>query len=372
MSPKRVELPSGEIRWVVRYRAPDGSQPKRRFRTKGEAVKFEAKVVTQLAAGGYVDPREQRQTFRVIAERHWASHEHELAEDTTRPRKRGVLDNHILPALGDYPIGAIRPSTISAAVAAWSRTLAPGSVRLIVHQTGQILESAMADGVIASNPARAKTVRTPKRPRRRDVHLSDEDARAILAATPEHYRPLVLTLVGTGLRIGEACGLHVDSIDFLRRTLRIRSQRRPGGQLGRLKNDPSNRDIPVDDAVLTALSEQIRQWPRQDGLVFCSSIGRPLTRSTAGHVFDGIEQTTGITVSPHSCRHYFGASLISRGVSVAAVSRWMGHSSPKITWDVYAYMMKADEDAGRAALRDIASKIAPAGVSLLCHLEGSE
>jgi len=38
-------------------------------------------------------------------------------------------------------------------------------------------------------------------------------------------------------------------------------------------------------------------------------------------------------------RHYFGASLISRGVSVVAVARWLGRSSPEITYRVYSYMM---------------------------------
>jgi integrase len=77
-------------------------------------------------------------------------------------------------------------------------------------------------------------------------------------------------------------------------------------------------------------------------------------------------------VSPQSCRHYFGASLISRGVSVVAVSRWMGHASPKITWDVYAYMMAADADAGRAAMRDVTAKIVSADGPHLDHLEASE
>jgi integrase/recombinase XerD len=70
---------------------------------------------------------------------------------------------------------------------------------------------------------------------------------------------------------------------------------------------------------------------REDGRLFSSITGRALTRAIAGHVFDDIEEATGIEVSPHSCRHYFGTSLISAGVSVVAVSRWLGHSSPEIT-----------------------------------------
>jgi integrase len=57
-----------------------------------------------------------------------------------------------------------------------------------------------------------------------------------------------------------------------------------------------------------------------------------------------------MTISPHSLRHYFGASLISRGVSVVAVSEWLGHSSPEIAWRVYSYLMAADQQVGRAAL----------------------
>jgi hypothetical protein len=31
------------------------------------------------------------------------------------------------------------------------------------------------------------------------------------------------------------------------------------------------------------------------------------------------------------------------------VSRWLGHSSPEITWKVCSYLMASAEDAGRAA-----------------------
>ena len=191
------------------------------------------------------------------------------------------------------------------------------------------------------------------------MHLTDEDVAAILAATPAFYRPLVITLVGLGLRISEACGLRVQDVDFLRRTVRVRQQRRPGGDMGRLKTGSSSRDIPADDAVLEALAEQIRQWPRADGLIFSSTLGRPLTKAIAGHVFDDIERAVGFTVSPHFLRHHFGASLISRGVSVVAVSHWLGHSRPEITYRVYAYLRPDDEVAGRAALAEGMRKIIP-------------
>jgi integrase len=55
---------------------------------------------------------------------------------------------------------------------------------------------------------------------------------------------LVLTLVGLGLRISEACGLLVSDVDFLGKIVHVR---RPGGELGKLKTESSGRDIPADD-----------------------------------------------------------------------------------------------------------------------------
>jgi integrase len=113
----------------------------------------------------------------------------------------------------------------------------------------------------------------------------------------------VISPVGLGLRISETCGLRVEDVDFLRRTVRVRQQRRPGGELGQLKTGSSRRDVPADDIVLQALAEQVRQHPRADGLVFDTSTGGALAESVAGHLFDDIERAIGLTVSPHSLRH---------------------------------------------------------------------
>ncbi|MEP7021074.1 MAG: tyrosine-type recombinase/integrase [Pseudonocardiales bacterium] len=65
-----------------------------------------------------------------------------------------------------------------------------------------------------------------------------------------------------------------------------------------------------------------------------------------GHAFDDIERGLGLTVPPHSLRHYFGSSLMSRGVTVVALSEWLGHSSPEITERVYSYLMANDQEVG--------------------------
>lgn len=352
---KRVR--DGDVRWYARFRDPAGEQKVKVFDRRVDAERFLTTVEASKLTGSYIDAKRASITFRAFAEEHWAAHLHTLAADTTRPRKRSVLDTHILPTLGNRPLGTIKPSTVAGALGTWSRTLAPGTIGQVLRQVRQILDAALADGLVSSNAA--KMVKPPTAPRRRDVHLTDEDVAAVIAAAPEDYRSLVITLTGAGLRISEACGLRVDDVDFLRRTLHIRQQRRPGGELGQLKTGSSRRDIPADDIVLAALAEQVRRSPRLDGLVFSSSSRRPLTKAIAGHVFGQIERDVRLSVSPHSLRHYFGASLISRGVSVVAVSAWLGHSSPEITYRVYAYLKTDDEAAGREAIAKTMRQVVP-------------
>lgn len=345
---------NGRERWYARYRDPAGTQKTRTFDKKGDAQKFLTTVESKKLTGTYIDPHDSARTFKDVAEAWWVVHSPNFA-DSTRTLWRRYLDRYIYPKLERYPVGQIKKSTVDAAMTSWRATLGPRTVRHVLTLTRRILSSAVDDGLISSNPA--SSVKAPKAPTRRNVHLSDVDVRAIIEAAPEAYAGLVVILAGLGLRISEACGLRVEDVDFLRRVIHVRQQLRPDGSYGKLKTDESPRTIPASDEVLAGISEQVRMYPREDGLVFSAGFGRALTRAAAGHVFAKIAEDTKISVSPHSLRHYFGASLLTRGVNVVAVSRWLGHSTPTVTLGVYAYLMKNDEDTGRAAMASVMSVV---------------
>lgn len=239
MASIEMRVCDGDVRWYARFRDPAGEQKVKVFDRRVDAERFLTTVEASKLTGSYIDAKPASITFRAFAEEHWAAHSH-MAADTTRPRERSVLDTHILPTLGNTPLATIKPSTVPGALGTWSRTLAPGTIGQVLRQVRQILDAALADRPVSSNAA--KMVMPPTAPRRREIHLTDEDVAAIAAAL-EDYRSLVITLTGAGSRISEPCGLRVDDIDFVRRTLHILQQRRPGGELGQLKTGPSRRDI---------------------------------------------------------------------------------------------------------------------------------
>jgi integrase len=107
--------------------------------------------------------------------------------------------------------------------------LAPDSVRLIHAALRRMLNAAVEDEIIRSNPAsglgRVLRLSRPKSARGEDVRAFDpaQLARFIQAAevkTPRSY-PLFVLRARSGLRLGEALALRWEDLDLLRGKLRV-------------------------------------------------------------------------------------------------------------------------------------------------------
>ena len=173
---------------------------------------------------------------------------------------------------------------------------------------------------------------------------------------PEHYRALVLTSAGLGLRQGEACGLTVDRIDFLRKHVRIERQLiSPSGKgpvrFDHPKTPSSNRVLALPDSVGGVLAAHLARFGAGvDGLVFTSSTGAPLRRSTWGKAYKAAAKSAGVDSSTHDLRHHCASVLISAGVSIKAVQSFLGHKNASETLDTYGHLMPGDDDRVRAAI----------------------
>lgn len=106
----------------------------------------------------------------------------------------------------------------------------------------------------------------------------------MLGSMPERYRVAGLLAAGAGLRQGEALGLTVDRLDFLRRQLRVDRQTLTPATgepaLGPVKPDASVRTVALADIVLEGVAEHLRHCPPgPDGLVVTYVDGRPVRRN---------------------------------------------------------------------------------------------
>jgi integrase len=351
--------------WRARYRAPDGASRSRTFGRKVDAERFLVTVEASKLTGAYVDPSAGRLTFAAYADSWRAA---QMYRPNTTARVETSLRCHVLPFLGDRPIGAIRTSELRTWIRGRSEVLAPSSVRTLHQLVVSIFGAAVTDRLINVSPTVG--VKLP-RPEHEEVFpISAEEVQAVAGGMPERYRAIVIVAAATGMRQGEVLGLSLDRVDFLRRNVRVDRQllTMPGQApvLGPPKTPSSARTIPAPQVALEALSRHLEMFPvGEEGFVFTDPAGQPIRRLNLGRMWRQAARQADVDHTFHDLRHFAASTLIAAGSSVKAVQRFLGHTSAKTTLDVYGHLWPDEEDRTRAALDAALS----APVSPACHRE---
>jgi integrase len=339
--------PNGK--WRARWREyPGGPQRSRHFERKIDAERHLVSVQHDLATGRYVDPIRARTTLDDYY-RLWS------ARQPWRPSSRASIESvfrsHVLPAFGDRPLPTIRRSDIET----WAARLpvAPRTAGLGVQYLGTMLEAALADGILAVNPARrAKRPRLEAEP---VVPLTAQQLDALYEAAPPWFRVAVTLGAAAGLRQGEAAGLGIDRIDFLGRSLTVDRQllTPTTGEptFGPPKTARSFRTVPLADVAVEDLARHVeRIRTGDDGLVVHDN-GKPVSRRRFSEVWGVARRGAGLDgVKFHALRHTYASTLLSGGVSVAAAADYLGHSPAELL-RTYAHLVPADHDRARAVVQ---------------------
>ncbi len=222
---ERVKSPrhgSGK-RWRARWREyPGGPTRYASFSTKVDAERHLVGVSHDLLTGRYVDPALGKTTFDEVAERY-------LERSAWRDRTRSTATERLAgfrAVYGRRAVATIRRGDVQAFVSALE--LAPSTVKVVHQHIAAAFAVAVDDGLLVANPARG--VKLPRVDRAPVVPLEQAELEALLEAAPDWFRPALVLGAGLGLRLGEAIGLTVDRIDFLRRTVRVdRQWQQPSG-----------------------------------------------------------------------------------------------------------------------------------------------
>lgn len=121
---------------------------------------------------------------------------------------------------------------------------------------------------------------------------------------------------------------------------------------GTPKSEKSKRKIPLLPELIDGLhrhrikQEQIRtlagkRW-KEHGLIFSTEIGTPIDPSNFWRFLDKISTKAKIDrVNVHALRHAFASNALERGIGMKMVSDVLGHSSIKVTADIYTHVSQA-------------------------------
>ncbi len=356
---KRVR--DGSTTWLARWRDPDGRQRKRSFPRKVDADRFLTSVEHGMLTGTYVDPAAGKVTFQEYAEQWRAGQVH---RPTTTAHVETMLRRHAYPVLGARPLASIRPSEVQAWVKRLSLTLAPATVGVVHGLVAAVFKAAVRDRLLTGSPCEG--VKLPKKEPKKIVPLSTEAVQALAEAVPERYRALVVLAAGTGLRQGEAFGLTLDRVDFLRRTVTVDRQLVlvPGRAPFHAppKTSASYRTVPLPQVVAEALAEHLRAFPVElDRLLFTTPAAEPLRRTSfSSTVWRPAVKRGGLDGAVfHELRHYYASLLIRHGESVKVVQARLGHATAAETLDTYSHLWPDSEDRTREAVDVVLGSGAP-------------
>lgn len=251
--------------------------------------------------------------------------------------------------------------------------VSPNTRRLARSVLRRALRWAEAEGMVARNVAAlADGVRvgTPE-----GRSLTPEQARALFASLEGHRLAAAYSVaLSLGLRRGELLGLAWDDLNLdaepPRLTVRRALKRHPDGlHLEETKTKQSRRTVHLPAPVAVALrahrKAQLEErlalgdlWPAKPlgaDLVFRSPIGTALDPDNFRNLTYKVTEGAGIgRWSPHELRHSAASLLMAQGVPLKVISELLGHSSIRVTADVYSHLgepAKAEAaDAMTAAL----------------------
>jgi integrase len=193
--------------------------------------------------------------------------------------------------------------------------------------------------------------------------LTGEQVGAVLACCRRpRERFMVILLLDTGVRIGEALGLRRADMHLLPDSrglgctvvgahLHVRHRVNPNGALAKSRFP---RIVPASDAVLASYADC--QCERAEILgedacdmvfvnLYHEPVGAPMTYRAAKRLFERLARDCGFAVRPHMFRHTAATGWVRAGTDLDVVRALLGHASLASTT---VYLHARDEDKRRA------------------------
>lgn len=256
--------------------------------------------------------------------------------------------------------GRLRPDEASLAVGAKARTINDELTRMVT-----ILRYAKKLG-IATNIPEFEKLRVRKSSQVR--YFTEDEVQRIFAAAAEkasEMLPMLVVMLNTGLRKGEAIHLRWDQVDFERRLLRIWPHDDPEHaerddetlEAWSPKHDRA-REVPFEDVVEGVLRAQ-ESRALSGEWVFPSPRTEHVYASWPKLTFNRVMRSAGVKGSPHMLRHTFASLFLQRVPDLFLLAEVLGHSSTRTT-KIYAHLMPNHLARARGAVA-----IAPTGAAPL-------
>ncbi len=180
------------------------------------------------------------------------------------------------------------------------------------------------EGIDVENPAvRGMALRLPKPLPR---HLRESEIELFLAVIrKKRDRALFIVMLRCGLRVEEAANLTLDTIDYQRNQIIVRSGKGSKDRTTYISNDAAG-----------ALASYLRvRQPTREQKVFLvekgTHKGKPLSVRGMQKRMEYYSSKSGVSVSCHQLRHTMATQLLNAGADLVTIQELLGHSKIETT-----------------------------------------
>lgn len=242
------------------------------------------------------------------------------------------------------------------------------SIARVRTATSAIFNTALKKDIIWKNPVVHAT--SPRGSQKERDFLDADQCKQLLGYLDELDNPNVrvglATLIYTGMRSGELCGLHWKDVDLEKGTIYVRyTLYRADGQykLSTPKTKSSLRVIAIP-AELKVILKEHKDWQdkrieelgskwKDRGAVVTGLEGEYISGGYLNSTLKKITRKYDLPdISVHDLRHANASLLINAGVPVKFISEHLGHSNTKTTEDIYAHVYSSTAEKVASAISD--------------------
>jgi integrase len=308
------------------------------FDTRREAAQALGRFAANYDTRTLVDRKAGRQTVSDFAESWWKTRT--AYRPSTRVRDREALDRDVLPFFRDAQLGHLDRADVQEWIEQLSQRLAPSTVRRTYVVLDQLLDGAVARGIIAASPA--KGVQLPRIIRTEAHFLTPVELERLASAIQPRYRAMVLVMAWGTLRIGEASGLRRSDVNFNSGTIRIENNAvqvlgRPIE--GSPKTKAGRRSMTLPPSIIDDLGAHLERQPGSKYVFGPSGEWPLLADDWRTHPWRRAVLAAELSpLRPHDLKHTGVALLALAGVDPSEISRRAGHSSVAFTYDRYGHL----------------------------------
>lgn len=262
---------------------------------------------------------------------------------------KSMLKNHLLPCLGGLQLNKIRPVHIQSCINGMSgRSYSLVNKAVVILK--DILQRAVENGLILTNPAQSVIMPKTTKGERRGLTV-DEEQRLLDVLADSHYGGFFGIMLACGLRVGEAMALTWFNVDMKNQTISItQAVENHSSNIKEPKTKAGFRTIPIPEWYLPYLNK-----PKTSQFVFTNTKNKMIRDDTMRKAWNKLTEQAMLSteITPYYLRHTYATSLAEREVDMKTAQYLLGHSDIAVTAKVYTHVTDRMIETARNKINSI-------------------